>query len=79
MIPTESVVPELGGHKVYLKKNGKVKPVEVEIGLRTEREIQILSGIALNDTVLVSGILQVRPGMDIKVNLVNNNLEDQAP
>ncbi len=70
MVPTESVIPELNGHKVYLKKDGKVKSSSVQVGLRTESEIQIIQGVTLADTILTSGILQVRPEMPIQVNIV---------
>jgi membrane fusion protein (multidrug efflux system) len=72
MLPTESVIPELDGHKVFLKKDGKVNPVSVEVGIRTDREIQILSGVKEADTVLTSGSLQVRPGQPITVTINNN-------
>ena len=72
MVPTESVIPELEGHKVFLKKQGRVSSVEVEVGIRTEREVQILSGINEQDTVLTSGILQVRPGQSINISINSN-------
>lgn len=70
MIPTESVVPELGGHKVFVANNGIVNSIPVEIGLRTDREIQIIEGLNKGDTILTSGILQVNPGQNINVELL---------
>lgn len=69
MVPTQAVVPELGGNKIFLSKGGKVTPVNVETGMRTDTELEISSGIAPGDTVITTGILQVRPGMDVKINL----------
>jgi membrane fusion protein (multidrug efflux system) len=67
MIPTEALIPELGGQKIYLMRNGKAMPSNVEIGLRTEDRIQITAGLAPGDTVITSGILQLRPGLDVTV------------
>jgi len=71
MIPTEALVPELKGHKVFLLKNGKAVSQNVEIGIRTESKIQILSGIAVRDTVITSGILQLRPGSEVSISAIN--------
>jgi membrane fusion protein (multidrug efflux system) len=48
-------------------RNGKAMPSNVEIGLRTEDRIQITAGLAPGDTVITSGILQLRPGLDVTV------------
>jgi len=71
MAPTEAVVPELTGHKVYIKKNGKVESASVKIGIRTETELQITSGLNPEDTLITSGILQVRPGSEVEITSYN--------
>lgn len=67
LIPTESIIPEATGHKVFLAKGGKAVPKMVKIGQRSESMIQILEGITPNDTIINSGILQVRPGSDLSI------------
>lgn len=67
LIPTVSIVPELRGQKVYLYKNGVVIPQNVELGTREETRVQIISGLALGDTVITSGILQIRPNSKVKI------------
>lgn len=71
MVPTIALVPELQGQKVFLLKNGAVRPQSVQTGLRTDTGIQITDGVAPGDTVLTTGLLQVRPGMQVKVNEVS--------
>lgn len=71
MVPTIALVPELQGQKVFLLKNGAVQPQSVQTGLRTDTGIQITDGVAPGDTVLTTGLLQVRPGMQVKVNEVS--------
>lgn len=67
LIPTEAVIPELNGKKVFLFRQGRAAAVQVETGIRTPEEIQIVQGIAAGDTVITSGILQLRPGMAVEV------------
>jgi len=71
MVPSEAVIPELGGHKVYINRGGKAESVQVKIGIRTESELEITSGLHENDTLITSGILQIRPGSDVGITLVN--------
>ena len=71
MIPSQSIVPELKGQKIYLLKNGKATPQQVEIGVRTDTHVQITNGISENDTVITSGILQIKPGMPVTVSEFN--------
>ncbi|MEL6539013.1 MAG: efflux RND transporter periplasmic adaptor subunit [Bacteroidota bacterium] len=67
LVPTESVVPELGGHKVWLKRNGVATSTAVKIGTRLEREIEIVEGLTPGDTVITSGILQLTPGGPVTI------------
>jgi len=67
MVPTEAVIPELQGKKVFVSKDGKVEPRIVEVGIRTSKTVQITSGLAAGDTVITTGILQVKPGSTVKI------------
>ena len=71
MIPTEAIVPEQDGNKVFINANGKSKEARVSIGERTERMIEILDGIKTGDTVLTTGMLQLRGGMPVSVTKIN--------
>jgi membrane fusion protein, multidrug efflux system len=66
-VPNMAVIPELQGRKVFIVRNGRVEQRSVETGIRTPTTVQILSGISPQDTVLTSGLLQVRPGMPVSV------------
>ncbi|MDR1698855.1 MAG: efflux transporter periplasmic adaptor subunit, partial [Prevotellaceae bacterium] len=43
-------------------KSGKAESRVVNTGLRTDSQVQILSGISVGDTLIISGILQLRDG-----------------
>lgn len=71
MVPTQAVIPELRGQKVMVSRGGKALPVKVSIGLRNDTTVQVTSGLQAGDTVLITGIMQVRPEMPLNVNVVN--------
>jgi membrane fusion protein (multidrug efflux system) len=68
LIPTISLVPELQGQKVYLYQQGTVAEQRVQTGIRTEQKVQIIEGLQPGDTVLTTGLLQVRTGMPVEIN-----------
>lgn len=71
LIPTVSIVPELKGQRVFVYKNGYVVPQNVEIGIREETRVQIVTGLSAGDTILTSGILQVRPKSKVSISEFN--------
>jgi len=71
MVPTQAVVPELKGQKVYLYKSGKVVSQKIETGIRTDIKVQATAGLQPNDTLITSGILQVRDGIPVKITEFN--------
>lgn len=73
LIPTIAVVPDLEGQKVFLYNKGKVEENRVNIGIRTEDNVQITQGIAAGDTVLTTGLLQVREGTEVKIREIRNS------
>jgi membrane fusion protein (multidrug efflux system) len=77
-IPTEAVIPEMDGEKVFIIKNGKAQQVRVTTGLRTESQIQITSGLNIGDTLLTTAILQLRHGMPVQLDtlVTNANIEN---
>lgn len=66
-IPAEAIVPEMGLDKVYLYKSGKAEPVVIKTGLRTEDMVQVVEGLSLADTMIVSGTLQLRTGLEVEL------------
>lgn len=70
-IPSEAIVPEMGKNKVFLYRSGLAEPVDVEIGIRTEAEVQVLKGLSAGDTILTSGTLQLRTGMPVILDQIN--------
>lgn len=69
MVPTQAIVPVLKGQTLLLSKGGKVASVPVKTGTRTAASVQITSGISPGDTVITTGIMQLRPGRPVSVRL----------
>ena len=69
LIPTQAIVPVQNGKKVFIAKNGKAKETMVETATRTDTEVLVTSGLQNGDTVLTTGILTLKNGLPVKVNL----------
>jgi membrane fusion protein, multidrug efflux system len=67
LIPTEALVPELKGHKIYFYRNGKAIPAKVIAGTRTETKVLIREGIEEGDTIITSGMMQLKPEASVKI------------
>ncbi|MBP9588151.1 MAG: efflux RND transporter periplasmic adaptor subunit [Bacteroidales bacterium] len=73
-VPSEALIPEMNGVKVFVYRNGKAEQVRVTTGLRTESQIEIKSGLKFGDTLLTTAILQLRQGIPVKLDtLIINN------
>lgn len=69
LIPTQAVIPVLKGQTVLIKKNGVVVSVPVETGTRSAAMVQIIEGLSAGDTVITTGVLQLRSGMKVNVSV----------
>ena len=66
-VPAIAVIPEQGGKRVYLYEGGTAQPRAVETGIRLADRIQITEGLAPADTVILTGLQQLRPGLPVQV------------
>lgn len=64
-IPSESIIPEMGKNIVYLYKKGLAKPVEITLGIRSADRVQVLDGLSAGDTLLTTGVMQLRKDMPV--------------
>ncbi len=71
--PSEAIVAEMGRSIAYLYKDGKAQKVELTKGLRTESKVQITQGLSVGDTLIISGVMQLRDGMPVTIdNIIKN-------
>jgi len=72
LIPSQAIIPQARGKKVILYKGGTAIFADVTTGTRDSSRIQILDGLKSGDTVVVTGLLSVRPEGKIQIGRVNN-------
>jgi membrane fusion protein (multidrug efflux system) len=66
-IPSIAVTPGMDGQRVFRVKDGKVESAKVELGDRGTASVQVLSGLAPGDRVIVTNLLRVRPGAPVTI------------
>ena len=67
LVPSEALIPDIQGQKVFVYRNGIATPQQVETGIRTDKNVQLTSGVSEGDTIITSGMLQLRPGAPVKI------------
>jgi len=70
LLPTQTIIPELNNKKVFRYRNGKAEPAIVETGIRQERYIQVTKGLNPGDTVITTGLLQLKPGAPVTLSKI---------
>ncbi|MES3630295.1 MAG: efflux RND transporter periplasmic adaptor subunit [Longimonas sp.] len=76
VVPNFALVPNLGVQRVFVYRDGTAQPQEVSIGMRTDRTIQIVEGLAPGDTVITSGIQELRPGREVALRDVSESARE---
>lgn len=74
VVPTFAVIPELGGQRVFVAENGTVQPRNVVTGIRSDSTVQITEGLSLQDTVITSGIQNLRAGMPVQIEVTEQEV-----
>lgn len=69
-VPSEAILSEMGVDKVFLYKNGVAEPNVIKKGIRTADKVQVISGLNIGDTVIVSGTMQIRTGQKVTLDEV---------
>jgi len=70
-IPTAALIPTIKGYDVYLMKSGKAVLQPVTTGIRNRLSVQVVEGLALNDTVVVTNLLRIKPDSPLKLVKLN--------
>lgn len=76
VVPFDAVITEQNGAKiVYVVENNTAKRVEVQTGIESDFEIEILKGLKEGDQVILSPSMMLKDGM--KVTVGNQNKEQK--
>ncbi|MEO8721332.1 MAG: efflux RND transporter periplasmic adaptor subunit [Ginsengibacter sp.] len=72
MIPTQAIIPEARDKKVIVYNGGLANFKSVTTGTRDSAKIEILSGLSIGDTVIITGLLSIKPESKINLSSLNN-------
>lgn len=67
MVSNTAIVPEMNAKKLFLIKDGVVKPVIITTSNRTADRVVVATGVSAGDTVITAGVLKVRPGIAVEI------------
>jgi membrane fusion protein (multidrug efflux system) len=70
VVPTNVIIPDALSNQLVIIKKGKVVFKNVETGIRTADVVEITKGINIGDSVVVNGVLYLRPTSAIKIKAV---------
>ena len=72
LVPSQAVLPQAIGKNIILYKGGTAIFAEITTGVRDSSRVQVLDGISAGDTVVVTGLLSVRPEAKIQIGKIVN-------
>ncbi len=72
MVPSNAIIPDALSNQVVMVQKGKAVFVNVETGLRNANLVELTSGVHPGDSIIVSGMLFVRPKASVKVKRVRS-------
>jgi membrane fusion protein, multidrug efflux system len=67
MIPTEAVIPQARNKQVIVYHSDSVVFREVETGIRDSAYVQITNGLHAGDTVIITGLMAIRPSSAVRL------------
>lgn len=70
VVPTNCIIPNDKDNQIIVVKNGIANFVNVETGLRQANSVEIVKGLNVGDSVVVTGVLFARPKSKVKVRSV---------
>ena len=72
LVPTQAVLPQARGKKVIVYDKGVARFADVTTGIRDSSRVQITEGLKPGDTIVVTGLLSVRPEAKIQIARIIN-------
>jgi len=73
VVPSNAIIPDALSNQLVLVKDGKALFQNVETGIRNSDVVEITDGLKIGDTIVVSGVLYVRPGGNVKIKKVRKS------
>ncbi|MEK6477802.1 efflux RND transporter periplasmic adaptor subunit [Catalinimonas sp. 4WD22] len=74
LVPSEAILTEMEGQKVFISENGKATSKRIKTGIRNENMVQVIEGLAPKDTLILTGLMSIQDGRSIEI----KTLRDEA-
>lgn len=71
MIPSQAVIPQARYKNVIVYRNGAAAFEKVTTGIRDSSRVQILSGLNVGDTIILTGLLSIKPESTLTITKMN--------
>jgi membrane fusion protein (multidrug efflux system) len=65
LIPAQAIIPGLDDRSVFVMQQGKAQRRAIQTGARTATTVHVVSGLAAGETVITSGLVQLRAGQAV--------------
>jgi membrane fusion protein (multidrug efflux system) len=73
MIPSQAIIPGARNKQVVMYKEGSAKFAVVSTGLRDSSKVQITSGLNTGDTIVLTGLLSIKPDSKLTISKISNS------
>ena len=70
-VPTEAIVPEMNEKKIWVSRNGRATLIPIVTGARTASMVEVVAGLSAGDTILTTGLMQLRENMPVHVSVTD--------
>jgi membrane fusion protein (multidrug efflux system) len=67
VITTDALIPGMQSQSVFVYHNGLARKKKVQTGSRSSSDIEITEGIDIGDTIIVTGLMQMKDSSAVKI------------
>jgi len=79
IVPSNALIPDATSNQVVVIKKRKAVFVNVETGIRNADVVELSKGVNSGDTIVVSGVLFVRPNSFVKIRNIKTQTMASVP
>ncbi len=73
LLPAQAVLPQARGKRVIRYNSGNAVFVDITTGTRTTDQVEVTSGLNPGDTILLSGLMSIRPNTPVQLGKIQNS------
>lgn len=70
MVPSQAIIPKARTKEIIVLENGKANFRTITTGIRDSATVEILTGIKAGDTVIISGLMTIKPNAPVSISSI---------